>query len=159
MTTTLKASAIDPTPTASLADKAIVLYDGECPFCRRSIALLKRFDWFDVLRYVNARDSKAREAACVAIDEEQLLEQMYLIPPSRKRSYAGFEALRWIAWRMPLLAPFAPLMYIPGVPTLGQKGYLWIAKNRFNLVPCDKDGCAVDLVAMAQREKEKQNAA
>ncbi|MGF1583517.1 MAG: thiol-disulfide oxidoreductase DCC family protein [Gemmataceae bacterium] len=136
--------------------RAIVLYDGACPFCRKSIALLKRLDWFDMLRYVDARDSKERETAGVLIDEDQLLEQMHVVPPNRKQTYAGFEALRWIAWRLPLLAPFAPLMYIPGIPILGQKVYLWIAKNRFQLVPCDKDGCAVDLVAMAKRFKESK---
>ena len=36
---------------------AAILFDGDCAFCRRSIALLKRLDWFQRLTYVNFRDT------------------------------------------------------------------------------------------------------
>ena len=48
-----------------------------------------------------------------------------------------------MAWRVPVLLPLAPLMYFPGVPWVGNKVYLWIAKNRYNLVPCDDGGCRI----------------
>ncbi len=68
-----------------------------------------------------------------------MLEQMHLVTPDRKHARVGFKAVRWILWRLPLTLPLAPLMYIPGVPWLGHKAYLWVAKNRYDLVPC-KDG-------------------
>ena len=48
-----------------------------------------------------------------------------------------------MAWRLPATALIAPFLYIPGVPWLGNKAYLWIAKNRFKLIPCKDGNCAV----------------
>ena len=39
----------------------------------------------------------------------------------------------------------SPLLYLPGVPQIGQKIYLWVAKNRFRLVPCHGGVCTVPL--------------
>ena len=75
----------------------------------------------------------------------KLLQQMYLLTPDGGRVYAGFEAFRYIAWRLPLLWPLAPWLYLPGVPTLGQRLYLWVARNRFDLAPCHDGQCAVPL--------------
>ena len=35
------------------------------------------------------------------------------------------------------------LLYIPGVPGLGQRLYLWVARNRFRLVPCHGGVCTL----------------
>ena len=43
-----------------------------------------------------------------------------------------------------------------GVPWLGNKLYLWVAKNRFDLVPCDDGGCRVPLRGK-KTEKRGQN--
>ena len=71
---------------------------------------------------------------------------MHLVTPTASTLPSGSK-LRWIAWRLPLTILIAPLLYIPGVPWLGHKVYLWVAKNRFNLVPCDDGGCRVRLRA------------
>ena len=76
---------------------------------------------------------------------EKLIEQMHVVTPNRKRAHAGFAAFQWMAWRLPLTLPIAPFLYLPGVPRLGHRAYLWVAKNRFDLVPCDDGGCRVDL--------------
>jgi predicted DCC family thiol-disulfide oxidoreductase YuxK len=73
---------------------------------------------------------------------------MHVVTPDRKRAFAGFAAFRYIAGRVPLLIGLMPLMYLPGVPEIGQRAYLWVAKNRFNLVPC-KDG----VCSLPQRKK------
>lgn len=44
----------------------------------------------------------------------------------------GFEAVRAIALRLPLLAPLAALLYIPPVAHVGQKLYRWYAARRPN---------------------------
>jgi predicted DCC family thiol-disulfide oxidoreductase YuxK len=71
-----------------------------------------------------------------------MLEQMHVVTPDRKRFHVGFAAFRWMAWRMPLTWGIAPLLYLPGTRWLGNKVYLWVARNRYNLVPC-KDGVCV----------------
>jgi predicted DCC family thiol-disulfide oxidoreductase YuxK len=122
--------------------RAQVLYDGHCAFCRRSVALLRRLDWLGRLAYADARDPAQRPAG-VALDPDRLLEEMHVLSADGRRVYHGFAALRWLAWRLPLLWPVAPLLYLPGVPALGQRLYLWVARNRFRLVPCHGGVCTL----------------
>lgn len=125
--------------------KAVVLYDGECPLCLRSVDLLKRLDWNRVLHSQNAREVDRLPPAPVPLDFERMMQEMHLVTPRRDAVYHGFGAFRWMAWRLPLLMAFAPLLYLPGVPALGNRIYLWIAKNRYRLVPCHAGVCQVPL--------------
>jgi len=133
--------------TAAHAEKAHVLYDGTCPLCLKSIALLKRLDWLRRLNYVNVRDPeqvrRVQPGGSPPLDPTRLLQEMHLLTPNGGRVFHGFGAFRWMAWRLPLLWPMAPLLYLPGVPWLGQKLYLWVARNRFRLVPCHGGVCAI----------------
>ena len=131
------------TISAPPAHQGQVLYDAQCPLCLKSVALLKRLDWLGRLTYVNARDREHLPASDAPLDAARLLQEMHLLTPDGRRLYHGFAALRWIAWRLPLLWPVAPLLYIPGVPQLGQRLYLWIARNRFRLVPCHGGVCTL----------------
>lgn len=133
------------TSTEPTTGKAVVLFDGDCPLCQRSVAILKRLDWLDKLRFQNARETDKLPESEVHLDPQRLVEEMHLLTPDRKRAHAGYNAFRWMAWRLPLTALFAPLAYLPGVPWLGNKIYLWVAKNRMNLVPCKDGECRVPL--------------
>jgi predicted DCC family thiol-disulfide oxidoreductase YuxK len=129
--------------SADLAGKAIVLYDGECPLCRKSVDILKRLDWRHILHFQNARGTESLPEAPEPLQMTRLLEEMHLLTPDRRRVYHGFGAFRWMAWRLPLLAAFAPVFYLPGVPSIGQRVYLWVARNRYQLVPCHNGVCTV----------------
>jgi predicted DCC family thiol-disulfide oxidoreductase YuxK len=135
--------ATAPAAEAKAADpargKGVVLYDGLCPLCQRSVRVLKRLDWRHKLHFQDCRDTANLPASAVPLELKTMLEEMHVVTPDRQRAYAGFAAFRWIAWRIPVTMPLTPLLYLPGVPWLGRKVYLWVAKNRYNLVPC-KDG-------------------
>jgi predicted DCC family thiol-disulfide oxidoreductase YuxK len=118
----------------------VVLYDGQCALCRQSVALLRRLDWLGRLTCRDARDPANLPPAAPLVPA-RLLEEMHLV--AGERVYHGFAALRWLAWRLPLLWPIAPFLYLPGVPQLGQRLYLWIARNRFQLVPCHGGVCTI----------------
>jgi predicted DCC family thiol-disulfide oxidoreductase YuxK len=122
---------------------ALVLYDGECPLCLKSVDLVKRFDWLQRLKYVNLRETEKVPVRQPPLEPQRLLDEMHLITPDGKHVYHGFDAFRWMAWRMPALCWLAPLLYFPGVPALGQQIYLWVANNRYRLVPCHNGVCAV----------------
>lgn len=130
-------------PGLAKEGRARVLFDGHCAFCQRSIRLLKKLDWLKLLAYVDVRDKELLAAQNIQIDSERLLKEMHLIPPQGQKTYHGFGALRWMAWRLPALWFVAPLLYVPGVPQLGQKAYLWVARNRFQLVPCHGGVCTL----------------
>jgi predicted DCC family thiol-disulfide oxidoreductase YuxK len=138
------------------AGQAIVLYDGQCEFCRMSAGLLRRLDWRHRLHFRSARDEQPLPDG-VALDRERLLEQMHVLTPDRKQAHAGFEAFRWLAWRLPLTAALAPLLYVPGVPWLGSKVYRWVARNRFGLVPCQEGVCRVPLKYLAHRNPARSS--
>jgi predicted DCC family thiol-disulfide oxidoreductase YuxK len=131
--------ALPAIPTDRASGKGIVLFDGNCPLCQRSIRLLKRLDWLKKFHYQNCREIENLPRCEVPLIPNRLLEQMHLVTPNRKRSFAGFAAFRWLAWRMPLTWGIVPLLYLPGARWLGNKIYSWVARNRYNLVPC-KDG-------------------
>lgn len=131
--------------TAKTEGKATVLYDGMCPLCRASIAVLRNLDWLRQLRFQDARDTKAipEMAEGPPLKAKRLIEEMHVVTPDRRRAYAGFEAFRYVAGRVLLLVGLVPFMYLPGIPAIGQSVYLWVAKNRFNLVPCKDGVCGI----------------
>ncbi len=122
---------------------AIVLFDGQCAFCRKSVSLLRRLDWLGRFDCRDARDVANLPPSGDPLDPQRLLEEMHVVTPDRKRAYAGYRAVRWIAWRLPLLWPLAPFLHLPGAVWLGSKLYRWIARNRFKLVPCRHGVCTV----------------
>lgn len=140
------ATPLPPTekPLPPPADgKGVVLYDGACPLCRRSVRILRALDWCKVLTFHDARLVAHLPASEVKLEPKRLIEEMHVLTPDRKHAPAGFKAFRWMAWRLPLTVLFAPFLYIPGVPWVGNKVYLWVAKNRFKLVPCKDGVCSV----------------
>ena len=130
-------------PTAQSDSKAVVLFDGDCAFCQRSIRILKALDWFKRLSFQNARDQAHWPPSAEPLSMDRLVEEMHVVTPDRQHAYPGFRAFRWMAWRIPLTLPSAPFLYLPGVLWLGNRIYRWIARNRYNLVPCHDGVCQI----------------
>lgn len=122
--------------TSTLASPT-VLYDGACRFCVKSVGLLRKLDWFGRLRYADMRQVTID---LPSIPADEMLDQMHVLPGNAAPRH-GFDAIRWLAWRLPALWPIAPLLCIPGVPQFGQRLYLWIARNRFRFGPCRHGIC------------------
>ena len=133
------------TVDSTAASKAIVLFDGDCAFCQRSVRILKSLDWFKRLTCQNAREQERWPAAAEPLSLPKMLDEMHLVTPDRQKTYAGFSAFRWMAWRLPLTLPLAPFLHLPGILWLGNRVYRWIAKNRYNLLPCHDGVCQVPL--------------
>jgi predicted DCC family thiol-disulfide oxidoreductase YuxK len=127
---------------ATTAEKGVVLFDGSCPFCRKSVGIIRKLDWFGRLEYRDATVPENWPATAEPLQMDRLMDEMHLVTP-RGATHAGFFAFRWMSWRLPLTWLVAPLLYVPGVSWLGSKVYLWIARNRYNLVPCHDGQCAV----------------
>jgi predicted DCC family thiol-disulfide oxidoreductase YuxK len=127
-----------PTP-----GQAVILYDGDCPLCRKTSAVLKRFDWLRRLRFHNCRDTAGIPANTAHLNADRMIQEMHVLTPDRKHALSGFRAVRWIAGRVPVMWPFYPLLFVPGMARLGQRLYLWVARNRFRLVPCRDGVCTI----------------
>jgi predicted DCC family thiol-disulfide oxidoreductase YuxK len=136
-----EAAAREPARTAH----AQILYDGKCAFCMKSIDLLRRLDWLHRLTYLDAREPRNLPSREPPLDPGRFLEEMHLLLPGGDRLLHGFQAFRWIAWRLPMLWPIAPLLYLPGMSVIGQRTYLWVARHRFQLIPCHGGICEMQV--------------
>lgn len=125
--------------------RPVVIYDGNCPLCIRTVAVLRQLDVLGLLSYQNAREEFILPPTKPPVDRERLLEQMYVLAPGtgRRRAYGGFYAFRWLAWRLPVCWPIVPLLYLPGAAGVGERVYAWIARNRFRLIPCHGGICTI----------------
>lgn len=137
------AMATAPATTTSQQRATTVLYDGQCEFCRRSVRLMQRLDWRGRLHFADGRDAANLPPTPEPLDPRRLLEEMHLVMPDGRRVFRGFAAFRRISRLLPPLWPLVPFLYIPGVPWLGQRIYLWVARNRFHLIPCHDGQCQV----------------
>lgn len=107
-----------------------VLYDGLCLMCNRARTFVTPFDWLQRITFVDIYDAQAVSMLKFpAPAQEVLLTDMYLIDASG-HEHRGFYAWRKIITLLPLTFLFSPLLYIPGIPTLGEKIYRHIADTR-----------------------------
>lgn len=125
------------------AKSGIVLFDGNCIFCQKSVALLRKLDWLGKVDIRDCNDPANWPATDQPLKMDRLLEEMHLVVPGGHATYAGYDAIRWLSWRLPATWLMAPFLYIPGVPWLGKKLYLWVARNRYKIIPCADGVCAV----------------
>ncbi|HEX5634733.1 MAG TPA: DUF393 domain-containing protein [Gemmatimonadales bacterium] len=120
--------------------RPVVLFDGDCGFCRSMVSLLERWDRRRAFAAVPA--SRRHEVAGLpALAEASLAGAMHLALPDG-RVFAGGEAVREIIRRLPAGAPFAAAMGLPLVRTLVDRGYRLVAANRHRL-GCRGAACAV----------------
>jgi predicted DCC family thiol-disulfide oxidoreductase YuxK len=111
--------------------RPILVYDGECGFCRHWVDRMRRWDRRHVLAVIPFQD-QARVAA-LGLPLPALAAAMHLVLPDG-RVFAGADAVaellrllegkRWLAW------PFR----LPGVLPLARRVYAAIARRRHCLV-------------------------
>ncbi len=126
-------------PRSQVLGPIIVLYDGRCGLCTRSMFALQTFDWLKRLSPVDFRDAHARTTVAPDLTEKTLDKAMH-IKLSNGTYLMGFDACRRITWHLPALWLTAPFLYIPGIPHIGRHIYAKIAANR---IKCDHEHCAL----------------
>jgi predicted DCC family thiol-disulfide oxidoreductase YuxK len=132
---------------AVVLTRPVVLYDGDCAFCVRMVALLARLDRAGRFDAVPAA-RRGEVAGLPALGEAALLGAMHLVLPDG-RWFAGGEAVREIVRRLPLGVPVATLMGLPGVRVLVDRGYALVAANRHRL-GCAGAACAAPRAGSAE---------
>jgi len=120
--------------------KDVVLYDGQCNFCRSQIAILRRLDGRDRLEFVSLH----RPDVVILYPNltfEQLMKEMWLITPQGSQ-FGGAYAVRYLTRRLPMLWPVTPLMHIPFSMPLWCFLYRQVARFRYKIAgkDCDEGG-------------------
>jgi predicted DCC family thiol-disulfide oxidoreductase YuxK len=118
-----------------------VLFDGACPRCRASMALITGTDPDRVIDPVDltAVDVKGLHPD---LTREACMRSMHAVS-STGRVTAGFDAVRAIALHLPLFWPMAAIAYLPGLAFLGRRVYNQLAATRPRDVPCTDETCSI----------------
>lgn len=121
----------------------IVIFDGNCQFCRRQVERLKWLDGRDRLAFISLHDPMVAEKF-PDLSHDQLMKEMYVIDRHGKR-YAGASSIRYFSRRLPLLWWLAPLIHVPGTLPIWKWLYQQVAQRRymFNRPTCEGDACAI----------------
>lgn len=126
-------------PVHRFSQKLIVLWDGDCTFCYKSVIIAKKFDWFN--RFI-VIDSNERDKHKVILEgwDGDIDKGLWSKGLNSTENYVGFDGFRRMVWVMPLFWIILPLLYIPLVPTVGRFIYAWIARNRYRF-GCNSKAC------------------
>ncbi len=134
-------------PDPDSADNAdVVIFDGQCNFCRSQVENLRRLDRRgDRLAFISLHDPRVAERY-PDLDHDDLMAQMYVVDGEGSR-HGGADAVRYLSRRLPLLWPAMPILHLPGTASLWRWLYNQVAKRRYKLAgkSCDGDTCSIHL--------------
>ncbi len=124
----------------------VLLYDGNCQFCRNSVNQLRVMDLFNTLKMMDYNlVAEYDQSLPEGLTKEKAASQLHLIEPDGSL-YGGYFVFRRLSWKLPMLYPLIPIFYFPGSGAVGPLIYRWVAKNRylfhFNKV-CKDNQCFV----------------
>ncbi|MEQ1849788.1 MAG: DCC1-like thiol-disulfide oxidoreductase family protein [Candidatus Peribacteraceae bacterium] len=123
----------------SKKDPVVVLFDGRCGLCRRSVVALKACDWLRRLSFANFRDESIRKKYAPNVSLEALDKEIHVTKTKGKFS-KGFAGFRVLTKELPPLWILVPLLHLPGMEYVGSWVYGYIARNRPR---CTDDHCTL----------------
>ena len=120
-----------------------IFYDGLCPLCMRSMAVLQSFDWFGLLIFSDLEAVWPRLAAKhPEITVDACRQDMHvLLPDGSIRK--GFFAYREIVKHLPPLWPLLAVLYFPLSSIVGPRAYQWVASRRPRNHACTVETCPI----------------
>lgn len=132
-----------PDPETS-PDADVVIFDGECNFCRGQVNNLRRFDiGGNKLSFLSLHDPRLSERY-PDLSHDQLMEEMVVVD-RRGRRHGGADAVRYLTRRLPLLWVIAPILHLPGSAGLWRWLYQQVARQRYKLAgrSCEGGSCKI----------------
>jgi predicted DCC family thiol-disulfide oxidoreductase YuxK len=107
-----------------------VLFDGGCSMCRRTVAVLSYLDCFRQLEFHDVAAAwPGADRRFVTLTRVQCLNEFHVVPAGAA-PLTGFDAYRAMAWKLPLLWPLLPLVYLPGARRVGRFVYATVSARR-----------------------------
>ncbi|WP_121606025.1 DCC1-like thiol-disulfide oxidoreductase family protein [Virgibacillus sp. Bac332] len=123
----------------------IVLYDGWCPFCIKSINKFRKLDWLKRIEFQSFRESST--SLPLGVDISMLERRMYSIILPTNKLENGINSINRICKNIPFLWFFVPLLSLSSKIGMGQKVYDWIANRRtiFPTGSCNEKTCEIPI--------------
>lgn len=106
-----------------------VIYDDGCAYCVRQMRRVQRLDWG---RRFRAVPRSSPEAAALGLAPSALATAIHCVTRDG-RVLRGAACLRFVGLRLPLVAPLAALLWLPGALRLAGRVYEWISRRRHRL--------------------------
>lgn len=113
----------------------VVIFDGDCRFCRAQVDRLRRFDGGERLAYMSLHDQRVKERY-PDLSHSQMMEQMWVVTPDGFKA-GGADAVRYLSRRLPRLYWLAPLLHIPFLMPVWRWFYRRVAERRYRLAGAD----------------------
>jgi predicted DCC family thiol-disulfide oxidoreductase YuxK len=118
----------------------VIVYDGDCGFCRSQIARIRRRDRQGRFEYA-AKQTPGLFERFPALEGMNLNSGLRVITPD-STIHVGPDAVYAIARKLPRWRWAAWLCRVPGVHALLRGTYAWVASRRYSLnARCDDGAC------------------
>lgn len=108
----------------------LLAYDAQCSLCNRATLWLARRDKRGLLLALPLRDPDLLVLA-PELAGRPLEKEIHGVDLATRQVWAGADLLRPIARRLPGWRWLAPLLALPGLPRLLDRGYQWVAARRY----------------------------
>lgn len=118
--------------------RPVLLYDGECAFCRAWVARIRRWDRNDRIELLPAGE-RSHHADLPDLPDDAVNAAMHLVLPDG-RVFAGGRAIPELLRRLPGGGVPRLLFQVPGVPWISGLAYGWVARRRHRF-GCDDGAC------------------
>ena len=120
-------------------NRILVVYDGECAFCCRSVAEIRRRDPHDQFVYL-PRQTPGLAERYPQLSIGDFETGMRAIEPDG-RMHVGSDAIYQIVSRLPYFRRVAWIYHLPLIHGLTRRIYAWVARNRMGLSQfCERRG-------------------
>ena len=142
----LGSKLVDPDDPGG-SERDVVIFDGQCKFCRAAVRQLRWMDTGGRLAYLSLHDPRVPQRY-PDLSHDQLMREMYVVDTDGT-AHGGSDAVKYLSRRLPVLWGAMPVLHLPGTAGLWRWGYHQVAKRRYRLAGktdgnagCD-DACAV----------------
>lgn len=112
-------------------DRHVVVYDGECGLCRRSVELLRSWDRHGRLELLPFQAADVMDRF-PEVEAAEFRAAVQLIAPDGRR-WSGADAIEKVLALTPRGRPIAWLFELPFARPIARRVYRWVARNRGKL--------------------------
>ena len=120
--------------------RPVLLYDGDCAFCRAWVDRIRRWDRRNRIEILPASE-RSRMSELPTLSDEAVNAAMHLVLPDG-RVFSGGRAIPELLRRLPGGAVPRLLFFVPGVPWLAGHAYGWVARRRHRF-GCRDGACGI----------------
>lgn len=130
----------------------VVLYDDDCSLCTFQMRLLTWLDWFNTIALVPISNPEVKKIA-PSLTPEAMSEAIHCVKRDGHIE-RGARCLRFVGLRMPLLAPLALFLWVPGVIWIAEIIYQWVSRHRLQISRIFGCKGACGILPARQRQSE-----